>query len=181
MEYFIGNQESHQGNFHGNIWHLSDSFTLDGDFTVMGDWQYDGLSDSGSAVMRCDLFCFVILLRSCIAKDSCNRKIYLLNFWKNSLTFSATNANMILAQCVKQSCMRKCRNWQTSKTKDLVVAIPWGFKSLLPQWKRMPQVGTWGFSYFWTEASNLSITLSNYLWSETFTSGYCFLACVYRL
>ena len=84
--------------------------------------------------MRCDLFCFVILLRSCIAKDSCNRKIYLLNFWKNSLTFSATNANMILAQCVKQSCMRKCRNWQTSKTKDLVVAIPCGFKSHLPHY-----------------------------------------------
>ena len=30
--------------------------------------------------------------------------------------------------------MRKCRNWQTSKTKDLVVAIPCGFKSHLPQW-----------------------------------------------
>ena len=28
--------------------------------------------------------------------------------------------------------MRKCRNWQTSKTKDLVVAIPCGFKSHLP-------------------------------------------------
>ena len=30
--------------------------------------------------------------------------------------------------------MRKCRNWQTSKTKDLVVAIPCGFKSHLPHY-----------------------------------------------
>ena len=28
---------------------------------------------------------------------------------------------------------RKCRNWQTSKTKDLVVGTPCGFKSHLPQ------------------------------------------------
>ena len=27
---------------------------------------------------------------------------------------------------------RKCRNWQTSKTKDLVVGTPCGFKSHLP-------------------------------------------------
>ena len=27
---------------------------------------------------------------------------------------------------------RKCRNWQTSKTKDLVVVTPCGFKSHLP-------------------------------------------------
>ena len=30
--------------------------------------------------------------------------------------------------------LRKCRNWQTSKTKDLVIAISCGFKSHLPQW-----------------------------------------------
>ena len=29
--------------------------------------------------------------------------------------------------------MRKCRNWQTSKTKDLVVVTSCGFKSHLPQ------------------------------------------------
>ena len=29
--------------------------------------------------------------------------------------------------------MRKCRNWQTSKTKDLVAFVPCGFKSHLPQ------------------------------------------------
>ena len=29
-------------------------------------------------------------------------------------------------------CMRKCRNWQTSKTKDLVTAMLCGFKSHLP-------------------------------------------------
>ena len=28
--------------------------------------------------------------------------------------------------------MRKCRNWQTSKTKDLVAAMSCGFKSHLP-------------------------------------------------
>ena len=28
--------------------------------------------------------------------------------------------------------MRKCRNWQTSKTKDLVVVTSCGFKSHLP-------------------------------------------------
>ena len=30
---------------------------------------------------------------------------------------------------------RKCRNWQTSKTKDLVVDTPCGFKSHLPHKK----------------------------------------------
>ena len=28
--------------------------------------------------------------------------------------------------------LRKCRNWQTSKTKDLVAFVPCGFKSHLP-------------------------------------------------
>ena len=32
--------------------------------------------------------------------------------------------------------MRKCRNWQTSKTKDLVVVTPCGFKSHLPQYEK---------------------------------------------
>ena len=32
-------------------------------------------------------------------------------------------------------CMRKCRNWQTSKTKDLVLATACGFKSHLPHGK----------------------------------------------
>ena len=32
--------------------------------------------------------------------------------------------------------MRKCRNWQTSKTKDLVLATACGFKSHLPHGKR---------------------------------------------
>ena len=31
---------------------------------------------------------------------------------------------------------RKCRNWQTSKTKDLVLATACGFKSHLPHEKR---------------------------------------------
>ena len=36
--------------------------------------------------------------------------------------------------------MRKCRNWQTSKTKDLVVVTSCGFKSHLPQEKRNPKL-----------------------------------------
>ena len=34
--------------------------------------------------------------------------------------------------------MRKCRNWQTSKTKDLVAAMSCGFKSHLPQVSVLP-------------------------------------------
>ena len=41
--------------------------------------------------------------------------------------------NMVAAALVN---MRKCRNWQTSKTKDLVVVTLCGFKSHLPQWLR---------------------------------------------
>ena len=33
---------------------------------------------------------------------------------------------------IYQGFMRKCRNWQTSKTKDLVVVTPCGFKTHLP-------------------------------------------------
>ena len=37
--------------------------------------------------------------------------------------------------------LRKCRNWQTSKTKDLVLAITCGFKSHLPhEWKWLRNV-----------------------------------------
>ncbi len=32
-----------------------------------------------------------------------------------------------------QLCMRRCRNWQTSKTKDLVAVKSCGFKSHPPQ------------------------------------------------
>ena len=32
----------------------------------------------------------------------------------------------------KECKLRKCRNWQTSKTKDLVAAMSCGFKSHLP-------------------------------------------------
>ena len=45
------------------------------------------------------------------------------------LTFGIHGAIILFARCV----MRKCRNWQTSKTKDLVVVTPCGFKSHLPQ------------------------------------------------
>ncbi len=33
--------------------------------------------------------------------------------------------------------MRKCRNWQTSKTKDLVMVTSCGFKSHLPHWVKV--------------------------------------------
>ena len=36
-------------------------------------------------------------------------------------------------------CSRKCRNWQTSKTKDLVVFVPCEFKSHLPQRRNRPE------------------------------------------
>ena len=41
--------------------------------------------------------------------------------------------------------MRKCRNWQTSKTKDLVIAISCGFKSHLPHWKTSVFTGVFIF------------------------------------
>ena len=37
-------------------------------------------------------------------------------------------------------CLRKCRNWQTSKTKDLVLATACGFKSHLPHEKGNRQI-----------------------------------------
>ena len=40
---------------------------------------------------------------------------------------------MLLYFLQRLTAMRKCRNWQTSKTKDLVIAISCGFKSNLPQ------------------------------------------------
>ena len=43
----------------------------------------------------------------------------------------------------QESCdgSRKCRNWQTSKTKDLVMLTSCGFKSHLPHWmiRKKPQ------------------------------------------
>ena len=46
------------------------------------------------------------------------------------LTNKVQGDNILLAQCAE----RKCRNWQTSKTKDLVVVTPCGFKSHLPHY-----------------------------------------------
>ena len=46
------------------------------------------------------------------------------------LTFAPDNAIILFARCAE----RKCRNWQTSKTKDLVVVTPCGFKSHLPHY-----------------------------------------------
>ncbi len=53
------------------------------------------------------------------------------NIKKNMLTFFADNSMICLVvRSVPQ--MRKCRNWQTSKTKDLVAFELCGFKSHLP-------------------------------------------------
>ena len=41
--------------------------------------------------------------------------------------------------------MRKCRNWQTSKTKDLVLATACGFKSHLPHEKRESEDSLFSF------------------------------------
>ena len=43
----------------------------------------------------------------------------------------ACYGNIVWVQ-VPSPASRKCRNWQTSKTKDLVVVTPCGFKSHLP-------------------------------------------------
>lgn len=51
------------------------------------------------------------------------------------LTFSGRYSNIFFGQ-FKMS-MRKCRNWQTSKTKDLVAFELCGFKSHLPQWLKV--------------------------------------------
>ncbi len=48
------------------------------------------------------------------------------------LTFSGRYSNILFGQ-FKMS-MRKCRNWQTSKTKDLVAFELCGFKSHLPHY-----------------------------------------------
>ena len=50
------------------------------------------------------------------------------------LTFSGRYSNILFGQ-FKMS-MRKCRNWQTSKTKDLVAFELCGFKSHLPHYER---------------------------------------------
>ena len=55
-------------------------------------------------------------------------------FFQNyRLTFPPLDDNIIFAAVIAYR-MRKCRNWQTSKTKDLVAAMSCGFKSHLPQW-----------------------------------------------
>ena len=42
--------------------------------------------------------------------------------------------------CYNPFCSRKCRNWQTSKTKDLVASVPCGFKSHLPHVRKFPLI-----------------------------------------
>ena len=52
------------------------------------------------------------------------------------MTFEIQNDNILLAAASR---MRKCRNWQTSKTKDLVAAMPCGFKSPSSAGENEPQ------------------------------------------
>ena len=56
--------------------------------------------------------------------------------------------------------LRKCRNWQTSKTKDLVVDTPCGFKSHLPHKK----TGNFCFRSFFI--NQLLFVISYYLLSD---------------
>ena len=60
---------------------------------------------------------------------------------KKLLTFHLEHSIILFVVSTEQSCedhrtyeMRKCRNWQTSKTKDLVASVPCGFKSHLPHY-----------------------------------------------
>ena len=48
------------------------------------------------------------------------------------MTNSTRGAIIITVESLKLNGLRKCRNWQTSKTKDLVVVTLCGFKSHLP-------------------------------------------------
>ena len=54
--------------------------------------------------------------------------------------------------------MRKCRNWQTSKTKDLVVAILCGFKSHLPHYMIVRGIGQFFYGLRVDLRSGLIIT-----------------------
>ncbi len=52
-----------------------------------------------------------------------------------------------LTKTTKDEGSRKCRNWQTSKTKDLVTSLSCGFKSHLPHWmiRKSLRHKAWGF------------------------------------
>ena len=51
------------------------------------------------------------------------------------LTFAGGCSIILFGQLI--SLVRKCRNWQTSKTKDLVAFELCGFKSHLPHWLKV--------------------------------------------
>ena len=61
---------------------------------------------------------------------------------------------------VSEKNMRKCRNWQTSKTKDLVVATPCGFKSHLShEYLSRENLFLAGFlDFFFLKTRNILIT-----------------------
>ena len=66
---------------------------------------------------------------------------------------------MLLYFLQRLTAMRKCRNWQTSKTKDLVIAISCGFKSHLPQ-EILKALSFQGF--FFLSENYLSFGISGY-------------------
>ena len=69
-------------------------------------------------------------------------------------------------QIVSMKCdMRKCRNWQTSKTKDLVTVTSCGFKSHLPH-ERPEFSGL--FSYHGKLLSYDMKTLLHLIWDAVF-------------
>ena len=66
-------------------------------------------------------------------------------FEKNVLTSFSVFDNIVKSR--QDSCdgSRKCRNWQTSKTKDLVMLTSCGFKSHLPHEQKGSTRKSWSF------------------------------------
>ena len=69
--------------------------------------------------------------------------------------------------------MRKCRNWQTSKTKDLVAAMSCGFKSHLPHSIKVGIIVFTGFSVNYNDFFICWIYSSNVQDSEAFFAWSC--------
>ena len=80
-----------------------------------------------------------------------NYLYFLQIFLKKLLTYDAYSDNITLAAAMRHqnlreiADMRKCWNWQTGKTKDLVPAMACGFKSHLPHYKNLRTISVLGF------------------------------------
>ena len=80
-----------------------------------------------------------------------NYLYFLQIFLKKLLTYDAYSDNITLVAAMRHqnlreiAVMRKCWNWQTGKTKDLVPAMACGFKSHLPHYKNLRTISVLGF------------------------------------